>query len=236
MKYSIVIPCYNESENLSFLIQSIIPLTEKFDIEYVLVENGSLDDSRTKFETLPEMSDEHIVKVYVDKNLGYGYGVQQGLKACSGEYVGWIHADMQFRPDELVPFLDYIEKNGVDKSLFMKGSRCNRSMLDRFFTAGMSVFETILFGTRLYDIGAIPVLFPKVLLERCPQIPYDFSIELYVYLQAKRNHYIIKRYDVQMERRVRGTSSWNKGVASKIKQSKRIMGDSIQIKKGEQVL
>ncbi|MCM1540494.1 MAG: glycosyltransferase family 2 protein [Blautia sp.] len=235
MKYSIVIPCYNESENLKRLLQSIMPLTEKHDIEFVLVENGSTDDSRTKFETLQEMRDKHIIRVYVDKNQGYGYGVQQGLKACSGDYVGWIHADMQIKPRELAVFMRYIDRHGADCPLFVKGKRSNRSLFDRFFTGAMSVFETVLFGVNLYDIGAIPVLFPKELLKNCTKMPYDFSIELYVYLQAKKNHYIIKRHKVRLRKRVRGMSSWDKGLASKIKQSKRIIKDSIQIKKGEQV-
>lgn len=235
MRFSIIIPCYNERDNLSLLIKNIMPLTEKFDIEFVLVENGSTDDSRIKFETLPEMTNSHILKVYVNENHGYGYGVQQGLKACSGDYVGWIHADMQFRPRKLTAFLGYAEKYGNEIPLFLKGKRSNRSLFDRFFTAGMSIFETVLFGTLLYDIGAIPVLFHRSLLDKCPKLPYDFSIELYVYLQAKRNHYLIKRHGVRLEKRARGDSSWNKGFASKIRQSKRIIKNSIWIKKGDQV-
>ncbi len=235
MKFSIVIPCYNESENLQYLVRSIMPLTEQYDLEYVLVENGSKDDSRSKFETLPELNVSQIVKVYVDENKGYGYGVQQGLKVCTGDYIGWIHADLQLRPTELIPLFEYVKQQEEGALLFLKGRRSNRSLFDTFFTVGMAAFESVLFGTRLYDIGAIPTLFSRELLLHCDKLPYDFAIELYVYLRAKQNNYSIKRFDVRMEGRKKGKSSWNKGLKSKIYWSKRIISDSFKIRKGQQV-
>ena len=99
----------------------------------------------------------------------------------------------------------------------------------------MTVFATLLFGTYLFDIGAIPVLFSKALVEELVDLPYDFSIETYVYWVAKKNGYKIVRRDVDMKNRVGGKSSWNHGLKSKIKQSKRIMQDLIKIKQGRSV-
>ena len=45
MKYSIVIPCYNEEENLPKLVSSITEFAKGRDLEFVLVENGSKDNS-----------------------------------------------------------------------------------------------------------------------------------------------------------------------------------------------
>ena len=46
MKFSIVIPCYNEQASLPLLIEKIIPLQNDYELEYILVENGSTDNSR----------------------------------------------------------------------------------------------------------------------------------------------------------------------------------------------
>lgn len=235
MKYSIVIPCYNESENLDNLLRQILPLVMKYDLEYVLVENGSTDNSRELFVTIPEMQDEHIIKVYVEKNQGYGYGLQQGLKVCTGDYVGWIHADLQLKPTELIPFFEFLDRYGMKRRFFLKGMRSNRMFLDCFFTMGMSVFETILFRTKMLDIGAIPVLFCRDLLKEFYHAPYDFSFELYVYLQAKKKRYIVRRKNVKLGIRKRGVSSWDKGLYAKLKQSIKIVIDSIMIVRGEQV-
>jgi hypothetical protein len=103
---------------------------------------------------------------------------------------------------------------------------------------GQSVFNTILFRLKLYDVGAIPVLFSKSLLNDIviDDMPNDFSIELYIYKEAVRLGYVIKRFKVRLENREKGDSSWNHGLKSKIRQSKRIFADSLKIKKGDKVL
>lgn len=230
MKYSIIIPCYNEAENLEILLQKILPLCKKYEVEFVLVENGSKDSSKSLFENLPAMQNEHIVRVYVKKNRGYGYGLQQGLKVCTGDYVGWLHADMQVPIEEMVSFLDYLEKKEGKKKYFLKGIRKNRSMYDRFFTAGMSVYESVLFKTKLFDIGGIPVIFHRSLLDLVQDdAPCDFLIELYMYYLAKTNGYIIKRIPIEMVDRKYGSSSWSKGLSSKIQMSLSVLQGSIII-------
>ena len=238
MKYSIIIPCYNEADNIENLIRSILPLQKRFDLEYILVENGSKDDSKKYFRTYVEGKYPGVQVVYVDENKGYGYGLQQGMKAANGNYIGWIHADMQMPPKELLPFLEIAEQRKGQGKLFLKGLRTNRSAFDRFFTAGQSLFNSILFRTRIYDVGAIPVLFSRSLVEEVSidEMANDFSIELYVYKEAIRLDYTVIRRKVKLLKREKGSSSWNHGLRSKIRQSRRIFNDSIKIKRGEKVL
>lgn len=238
MKYSIIIPCYNEKDNIDNLLERVSVLQKNYNVEYILVENGSKDGSREYFRSNIEGRFSNVKVVYVKENRGYGYGLQQGMKIASGDYVGWIHADMQILPEELIPFFEEIEKHNKTEKLFLKGRRTNRSFLDRFFTKGQSIFNTCLFGMKLYDVGAIPVLFNRSLLEEISidEMANDFSIELYVYKEAVRLRYEIIRFKVKMLNRENGDSSWNHGLQSKIRQSKRIFKDSLKIKRGEKVL
>lgn len=165
----------------------------------------------------------------MDKNQGYGYGIAQGLKNISGDYVGWLHADMQVSPDSMLEFIKLNELSKETKK-FYKGSRKNRKFIDNFFTFFMSVFSTLLFQTFLSDIGAIPVLFHRDLMNKLDNIPYDFSIETYVYYIAKKENYKIIRLPIHMSEREKGISSWNNGIISKIKQSWRIIKALIKIR------
>lgn len=236
MKYSIIIPCYNEKDNIDYLINRITPLQKKYDLEYVLVENGSQDRSREYFEKNVDGKYPNIKVVYVKRNLGYGYGLQQGIKIASGDYIGWIHADLQMPPEELCVFFDEIEKHKKEEKLFLKGIRTNRSAFDKFFTNGQSLMNSILFGKKIYDVGAIPVVFHSSLIKnKIDDMPNDFSIELYVYKEATINSFKVIRYKVKLLKREKGNSSWNHGLKSKIKQSKIIFIDSLKIKRGEKV-
>jgi len=68
------------------------------------------------------------------------------------------------------------------------------------------------------------------LMNKLDNIPYDFSIETYVYYIAKKENYKIIRLPIHMSEREKGVSSWNNGIISKIKQSWRIIKALIKIR------
>ena len=232
MKYSIVIPCYNEEENLPNLIMSISEFAKGRELEFVLVENGSKDNSFALMKDLTK--DNGFIKIVkVEVNQGYGYGLHQGIKAASGKFIGWIHADLQLPLADVSQFLDRIDSYEGSEKLFLKGTRHNRSFADYFFTYGMTCFESVLFGRWLFDIGAIPVFFDSSLLALLEKVPKDFSVELFIYNKAKAHGYKVERLPVHLLKREKGKSSWNTGLMSRIKQSMRIIKASFNIKKGK---
>ena len=231
MKYSIVIPCYNEEDNLPNLIRSISEFAKGRELEYVLVENGSKDNSFALMKDLTK--DKDFIKIVkVETNQGYGYGLYQGIKSASGDFIGWIHADLQLPLSDVSQFLDRVDSYNGSEKLFLKGTRHNRSLVDYFFTYGMTCFESVLFGRWLFDIGAIPVFFDKSLSAILKRVPNDFSIELFIYNKAKEHGYKVERLPVHLLKREKGKSSWNTGLMSRIKQSIRIIKASFNIKKG----
>lgn len=230
MKYSIVIPCYNEEENLPTLVSRITEFAKDRKVEFVLVENGSKDGSFPLMQSLvKDLSFVKIVKV--DVNQGYGYGLYQGVKEATGDYIGWIHADMQLAIEEVAQFLDYMDAYQGAEKLFLKGTRHNRSFTDYLFTYSQGIFDSVLFRTWLFDISAIPAFFDRSLLYSLKTVPKDFSIEIYMYVMAKRNSFRVERLPVHLVKREKGKSSWNTGFWSRVKQSIRIIKASINIKK-----
>ena len=81
MKLSIVVPCYNEEENIPLLLKRFEEVIKRDDMEVILVDNGSTDGSaRVLSELVPGYAFARTVSVEV--NQGYGYGILQGLKEC----------------------------------------------------------------------------------------------------------------------------------------------------------
>ena len=231
MRFSIVVPCYNEEKNLSRLVEEFKKnlINKNYDIEVVLVNNGSTDNSSKIIQELKEKY-EFVKVVTVEINQGYGYGILSGLKVASGDFLGWLHADLQFNPKEIEKGIQYLKAQNYKKDIFIKGIRTNRPIMDNFFTMGMSLYETIILHTKLFDINAQPTIFSREFFEQWQNPPYDFSLDLYVYYMAKKMNMDIYRYKVVQNKREEGKSSWNTGIKSKIKLIKRVIAYSKKLK------
>jgi glycosyltransferase involved in cell wall biosynthesis len=228
MKFSLVIPCYNEAANLPLLLERCRKVAAQPDVEVILVDNGSSDNSSQLLtELLPQYPGCRSVRVEV--NQGYGFGILSGLHAASGEFLGWTHADMQTDPQDALVALDLIEKHG--SKTFVKGRRYGRPLADIIFTMGMSAFETLLLGVPLWDINAQPTVFPRRFFETWTHPPHDFSLDLYAYFMARRAGLAVHRFPVRFGERAHGVSHWNVNWAAKRKFIRRTIDFSLQLKK-----
>ncbi len=228
MNLSVIIPCYNEAENIPLILQRFAECI-KPGVEVVLVNNGSSDDSKTILDQLlPEYSFARVVDVPI--NQGYGYGILEGLKTAKSDYIGWTHADMQTDPKDVIKAFDIINEKQRD-DLYVKGNRKNRPLADRFFTFGMGVYETLLLHRKMYDINAQPNIFPRSFFEQWENPPYDFALDLYAVYMADVKGLEIIRFDVLFPERIHGSSHWNTGLKSKIKFIKRTLDFSRKLKK-----
>ena len=173
MKLSIIVPCYNEADNIPLILKRFKEIIKRKDIELILVDNGSTDNSQKVMKKLlPEYKFTRIVKVI--KNQGYGFGILSGLKAGKGDFLAWTHADMQTDPKDVIKALDIIESSQDPVNTFVKGNRKKRSLFDSFFTWGMGIFETVYMGAKLKDINAQPNLFHKNFLASFQKISFCF--------------------------------------------------------------
>lgn len=112
MKVSIIIPCYNEENNIQQCIRRIPPL--EIESEYVIVDDGSKDSTRQKvLEVMQE--DPRVRLVALDRNQGKAKAVKAGIEHTRGEIVMILDADMTVRPEDIPIFLDAIlqEKNAL---------------------------------------------------------------------------------------------------------------------------
>jgi glycosyltransferase involved in cell wall biosynthesis len=212
MTLSIVIPCFNEADNLVELFKSIDPVCSKYkNLEIILVDNGSTDNSDQIFISELNKRDTDVFKVIkVEKNIGYGYGILSGLRAAKGDILSVTHADRQTDPLDVIKAYEiYLAKK--DESLLVKGYRKNRKITEAFFSWVMGVLSSIALGTRLTEINAQPKLFSKVFFDQIQQdAPHDFSLDLYFLYHAKKRGKIIE-FPVFFAKRVAGEAKGGSG-------------------------
>ena len=215
---SIIIPSYNEKNNLKFLINKSNKLISKNKtLEIILVDNGSTDGSKNFLQFLKPPS-TRLKIVRVKKNIGYGYGIKYGLKYANGEIISWTHADLQFDINDIVKFY---QKNSIRikfKKIIIKGSRKNRSVLDIFFTKGMSVLVNLIFNTNINDINAQPKMFKKKMIKKIINYaPNDFSIDLFLLLYSSKNGYKIQEFPLKVSKRTKDKAKGGGSILGKIK-------------------
>ncbi len=228
MKCSLIIPCYNEASSLPKLLELCKDLGARDDMEVILVDNGSTDNSPQVFaDLMPNYPGCRVVRVEV--NQGYGYGILMGLRAADGDLLGWTHADLQADPQDILAGLKLFEDNGPD--IYVKGKRYGRPFMDIIFTIGMSIFETLLLGKRFWDINAQPNLFSRSFFEQWSNPPSDFSLDLYVYHAARVAGLRVFRFPVFFGQREHGVSNWNVNWVSKWKFIRRTIEFSLELRK-----
>jgi glycosyltransferase involved in cell wall biosynthesis len=208
---SIVVPCYNEAENLPALVARFeAERRPDADWELILVDNGSKDRTgEVLAEELKPASRSFVRVVTVPPpNVGYGHGIVAGLRAAKGEYLGWTHADGQTPPADVLKAFDLLTSSADPKRTVVKGLRRGRPLKDTLFTFGMQATSLVLLQKDLPDINGQPKVFHRTLLDLAVAPPVDLSLDLYFLYLARRNGFAIQTFDVEFRDREFGESKW----------------------------
>jgi glycosyltransferase involved in cell wall biosynthesis len=219
MKLSIVIPCYNEEKNIPLILARLEKIiNDKENIEVVLVDNGSTDNTAVVLrQELTQEKYKFARVVTVQKNIGYGHGIMSGLRAANGNILAWTHADMQTDPADVIRAYDEFLKINKPDSTIIKGRRINRRFGSWAFTFGMSCIASTVLMKKLYDINAQPKLFAHSFLANMKNPPDDFSLDLYLLYQARQLNYNIQTIPVHFGKRIHGESRWAFSFSSRYK-------------------
>ena len=202
---SIVIPCFNEAENISLLIQKLKTIQNK-NIEVILVNNGSSDNTANVLSEELSNEEQFLKSISIDHNIGYGHGIMTCIKEALGDVIAWTHADLQTDPTDVINAYSEFTENPDYENCILKGKRIGRNMFDTFFTIGMGIISSYLMGVRLTDINAQPKMFHRSFVEKLTNAPNDFSLDLYILFQARHNGYEILEYPVHFGNRIYGES------------------------------
>ena len=111
MKLSLVVPCYNEAENVAAFQDAVIGAFEGcgYDYEIIFVNDGSKDATLHNLRKIFKAQRCPVKVVSFSRNFGKEAGIYAGMKEADGEYVSLIDADLQQRPEivrDMVKILD----------------------------------------------------------------------------------------------------------------------------------
>lgn len=107
MKASVIIPNLNGANWLKDSIDSIFAQSEK-DFELIIIDNGSTDESLGIAKSYVGIS--NYILIENDKNTGFSYAVNQGIKIAKGKYVILFNNDAFAEPDFIAELCNCAEK------------------------------------------------------------------------------------------------------------------------------
>ena len=108
MDVSVVIPIFNERENLPPLYQALRDALGRRKAELVFVDDGSTDGSRQELERLARTDPAHVRVVELRRNFGQTAAIAAGIDHSQGEVIVLIDADLQNDPADIPMMLDKI--------------------------------------------------------------------------------------------------------------------------------
>jgi len=230
---SVILPCYNESSNIVGIISSIkSALQGRNDVEIILVDNGSTDSTPQVLEqALQGEHNKQFKTLRIEKNIGYGHGIMEGVRIASGEVIAWTHADLQTDPADVLEAYKIFVDHPEYPNCILKGRRVGRNPLDTLFTGGMSILSTLLLREHFSDVNAQPKMFHRNFLEKLTESPKDFSLDLYLLYQARVQKYQILEHHVNFGKRLFGESKGGGTLKGKLRLIQRTWKYMIKLKR-----
>lgn len=184
---SLVLPCYNEEGCLEFTVP---PLVKAFSdagitLEVVLVDNGSTDRTSDVIDRLITRG-LPITKGIVPVNRGQGLGFLTGFGLCRGRAIGYICADGQVAPEDVLKTYQALQlASGPTlakvRRLYRPDS-LTRKIVSVFYNAAMQI---LFVGMPCLDVNGNPKIMPADTLKLMELSSEDWFLEAEVMLKAR---------------------------------------------------
>lgn len=113
-KLSIIIPCYNEAENLPLLLEKLHEVVEQLKsvysdaVECIIVNDGSTDNTKEILGKL-QIQYSYLKPIHIEKNRGQSYALWKGIKSSRGEVIVVLDGDLQNDPNDIPKILQELE-------------------------------------------------------------------------------------------------------------------------------
>jgi glycosyltransferase involved in cell wall biosynthesis len=184
MRLSVVVPCFNEEGNIARVVSQAAEVGRRLasDLEIIVVDDGSTDDTAQVLETLGETVPELKVVPH-PQNRGYGVAVRSGLERAGMDYVFLTDGDGQFDLEDLPTAVQLLREHDV-----VAGYRTHRQdgWWRRLWGRSWTALVNQVFGLRVRDANCAFKLVPQSLLLSSDLRSHGALISAEIMFEARR--------------------------------------------------
>ncbi|SEK92040.1 dolichol-phosphate mannosyltransferase [Aquimarina amphilecti] len=218
----VIIPTYNEIENVERIIKNVLALQRDFDI--LIVDDNSPDGTAAKVKVLQEEYPEHLFLLEREGKLGLGTAYITGFKWAlerSYEYIFEMDADFSHNPNDLIRLYNACAKGTSQVAVgsrYVTGVNVVNWPMSRVLLSWLaSKYVRFITGMDVHDTTAGFICYKREVLEKINLnkikfVGYAFQIEMKY--KAYLSKFKIKEIPVIFTDRTRGTSKMSKGIIS----------------------
>jgi dolichol-phosphate mannosyltransferase len=218
----VIIPTYNEIENIEAIIEAVFNLPKKFDV--LVVDDNSPDLTSDKVRELQGKYKEQLYLEVRDKKSGIGTAYIHGFKWSlqrNYSYIFEMDADFSHNPKDLIKLYNTCAKDQIDLAIgsrYVKGVNVVNWPLSRVLLSyGASMYVRLITGMKIKDTTAGFICYKKEVLEaidfdHVKFIGYAFQIEMK--FKAYLKNFKIKEVPVIFTDRTKGESKLSSSIIS----------------------
>jgi glycosyltransferase involved in cell wall biosynthesis len=199
---SVVLPAYNEEENVGQAVRSVLEVMDTITPSYevIVVDDGSRDRTSEVVKELVQ-SYPKVRLIRHEVNQGYGGALTSGFRAATGELIFFTSSDNQYDVAEIRKLLPLIETADL-----VIGYRAKRRdpFIRRLFAWGWNMLVNLLFGYVSRDIDCAFKLFKREILSQVPITSKGAMIDTELLVGAKRRGFGIVEVPVSHFPRLAG--------------------------------
>jgi glycosyltransferase involved in cell wall biosynthesis len=202
---SIVLPAYNEEENVESAVEQVSAVAQQLGVDYeiILVNDGSTDRTgEIGCELMQRIPNFQLVEHY--PNRGYGGSLKAGFAAATKDLVAFVPADNQFDFSEITRFLERINEADI-----VSGYRAERQdhFIRKLNALGWNMLVRLLFGYLCHDIDCGFKLFRRQVLEHVTLVSDGAMIDTELLAGARARGFRIAEVPVTHLPRVAGEAT-----------------------------
>jgi glycosyltransferase involved in cell wall biosynthesis len=151
VRYSVIVPAYNEAESLDELCRELVPVLEQLaePFEVLIIDDGSYDDTPSRLQELA-IRFPTIQVIQLRRNSGKSVAYSAGFERARGETIVTMDADLQDDPTELPKLLAKLDE-GVDLVVGWKQGRLENEPMKTVPSRWFNLLVHLFFGLRLHD-------------------------------------------------------------------------------------
>lgn len=190
MNLSVIIPVYNEVDNINEIIKRV--QAQKLANEIIIVDDGSSDGTRDRLKGLDGKKKVRVI--LHERNLGKGAAVVTGIKASRGDVLLIQDADLEYDPRDYPHILKPIEEGLADVvygSRFLGGARRVAMFWHMIANKLLTVMTNILYDTILTDMETGYKVFRRNVIEGITIRAKRFDFEPEFTAKILKRHYRI---------------------------------------------